>query len=318
VNLFDRAIIQGSVVTQGTIFVGSNVTITGSQSPGTAVILPNLPALPTFPGTFAAGIQINSGSQNIAPGAYKFLNVASGATAILTASGTTTGGQYFFQNISINGFLRAAAVVMTNGQATGGTRIFVQNSFTLLNSIRPLGTGTTVQTSFLGLATTDSTTLQVPFNGTVLAPNAALTMGTGPGLSFTGAFYARALTASNDSQLLCSRPSALVTTAPSGVSATLQITNDWGAGYCGQLFVTNTGSATANNWWVSLDTNQSTIYDDWNGIFSASSGAITIYPEYGWNQTILGGATDSSIGFCTNRNTPASTFATVLGAFASY
>jgi cellulase/cellobiase CelA1 len=298
------------------------LNITGTQSPNTPVILPIFSALPSFP-SFGAGITINSGSQNIAPGAYQFLNVASGATAILTASGTTTGGQYFFQNISINGFLRAAAVVIpTSGASagipTGGTRIYVQDSFALLNHIRPLGSGTTVQTSFLGLATSGTATLQVPFNGTVLAPNAALTLGTGPGLTFTGAFYARQLNVTPDSQLLCSRPSALVTTAPAGMTASLTVTNDWGTGYCVQLFVTNAGSQPTLDWWVNLDTNQSTIYDDWNGVFSGASGTIQIAPAFAWNKVIQPGATDQSIGFCTNRNTQSSTVAKALNASATY
>lgn len=79
-------------------------------------------------------------------------------------------------------------------------------------------------------------------------------------------------------------------------------THDWGYGYCVTIDVTNTGGEAVTGWTVTLNTNASTIYDDWNGIISGPSGEITIVPEYDWNQTIPAGETNSSIGFCANRD----------------
>ena len=214
VNLLVRAIIQGSVVTRGTIATagpGDAPTITGLLLPNTPVVLPNLPSLPTFPTSFAMLNPINSGAQvNLAPGAYQSLSVASGGTVVLSA------GQYFFQNINVQGLVRAPAAVMTAGQPSAGPRVYVQSSFALLNPIRVTNPAdnTTVQTAFIGLATSGSATLQVPFNGTLVAPNTSVTVGTGGGVTFTGAIYGRALGLSNDSRLVCSRPSAALTTPP--------------------------------------------------------------------------------------------------------
>jgi cellulase/cellobiase CelA1 len=191
-------------------------------------------------------------------------------------------------------------------------------------------TENSVQAVYIGLATNGSvglTSVQIqaspvvvsaPFTGTLIAPSATLTLGSGTPVSYPGAFYARVLNVANDNQVACNRNVAALTTAPPGIAANVVVTNDWGSGYCAQLLVTNVGSQATTNWWVNLDSNQSTIYDHWNGNFSAASGTVGITPSFGWNQVIAPGVTDESIGFCTNRNTPASTVANVLAAWGSY
>jgi hypothetical protein len=54
----------------------------------------------------------------------------------------------------------------------------------------------------LGFAGT-STVLEAPFNGTLLAPNAQVAFGTGSGLSFRGACFARGLDVRPQSALVC-------------------------------------------------------------------------------------------------------------------
>lgn len=77
---------------------------------------------------------------------------------------------------------------------------------------------------------------------------------------------------------------------------------DWGAGYCVELVVTNTSSVPVTDWSVSVNMNQTTLGSDtWNGLFMGSSGVISIEPGFDWNQTILPGATETSVGFCGNR-----------------
>ena len=90
---------------------------------------------------------------------------------------------------------------------------------------------------------------------------------------------------------------------------------DWGGGYCTSLLVTNTSASPVTDWSVAVDTNAATIATTWNGVFSGSSGQVTIQPQFAWNQTIQAGATDDSIGYCADRDVPNSgTLPFVVGA----
>lgn len=98
----------------------------------------------------------------------------------------------------------------------------------------------------------------------------------------------------------------------SSLQAALTISNDWGSGYCATLNVTN-HSAAAVGWSVLINTNQSTTYTTWNGIFSGTNGNVNIAPAFSWNQTLDPNETDSSVGFCANRHVPnSSTLPTVV------
>lgn len=88
---------------------------------------------------------------------------------------------------------------------------------------------------------------------------------------------------------------------PGGLAVSLIVDADWGAGYCVRLQVTNVGSAPTTNWTAVVNTNQSAIFDDWNGTFSPSSGDVTILPSAG-QQVIAVAATNANLGFCANRN----------------
>lgn len=90
------------------------------------------------------------------------------------------------------------------------------------------------------------------------------------------------------------------------VAATLEITSNWDGGYCATLRVTNNGTTPTTGWTVVLDTNQASRYTSWNGNFSGNSGVINVTPSFFWNQAIAPGATDTSVGFCANRNVPGS------------
>lgn len=102
-------------------------------------------------------------------------------------------GDYFFQSLTIN----SGALV----RATPKTRLFVNNQL-ILNSAILASAGTALQPVFLGFAGT-TLNLFAAFNGTLLAPNAFVTFGTGSGLIFTGAFYARTIEVTPASQLVC-------------------------------------------------------------------------------------------------------------------
>jgi Ca2+-binding RTX toxin-like protein len=109
--------------------------------------------------------------------------------------------------------------------------------------------------------------------------------------------------------------------APPGtlVSTSLSFTTDWGGGYCAVLNVTNAATVLATSYTINLDTNASAIYTSWNGAFSGASGAISVTPAFPWNATLDPGETDSSIGFCANRNVPGSgTLPFVLSTSATF
>jgi len=65
-------------------------------------------------------------------------------------------------------------------------------------------------------------------------------------------------------------------------------------------------ASVASSFTVTLDTNQSAIYTSWNGNFGGSSGLVDVSPCCSWNASLSPGETDSSIGFCANRDVPGS------------
>lgn len=87
-----------------------------------------------------------------------------------------------------------------------------------------------------------------------------------------------------------------------GIQVIPVVDTDWGGGYCVHLNVTNVASVPTVNWTATVNTNQSTIYTSWKANFSASSGVVTVTPNVPSSQVINPNATDSSVGFCANRN----------------
>jgi hypothetical protein len=95
------------------------------------------------------------------------------------------------------------------------------------------------------------------------------------------------------------------------LTATLPVTSNWGTGYCVNLAITNNGSAATSSWTAVVNTNQSTTYVSWNGVFTGTSGAITIRPV-SFNSVIQPGQTITSVGFCANRNPGTNNLPTVV------
>lgn len=85
------------------------------------------------------------------------------------------------------------------------------------------------------------------------------------------------------------------------VVASISITNDWGAGYCANINVTNYNAASTTAWSVLLDASAATIDNSWSANFSGTSGDVSVSPV-GWNAVVAGGQTISSPGFCAMRN----------------
>jgi hypothetical protein len=79
------------------------------------------------------------------------------------------------------------------------------------------------------------------------------------------------------------------------------VTTDWGTGYCVELRITNPNSSPTTDWSATFNTNNATIYDDWNVNRTASTGSVTMTPSEPWARVIPAGGTSNSLGFCANR-----------------
>ena len=141
-----------------------------------------------FPTPGGLNITINSGAiRDLVPGSYRSVIVNSGGTLRLGA------GSYFFQGLTIN--MGATARVLA------GTRVLVAGTFAYRS--RFTAAGGAPQAIFLGLAGSGSVALEAPFAGTVVAPLAHVTFGSGSGLTYTGSFFARVVEVRPGSKLAC-------------------------------------------------------------------------------------------------------------------
>ena len=188
VQVNDRAVVSGGVISGGALDISQFASVAGARVSFAQIALPPLPALPAFPAPVGNDITVNSNQRrNLAAGSFPSVMVNSGGTLVL---GT---GDFFFTNLTIN----AAATV----RATATTRVFVRSFFTAQSPFLA-ASGTAVQPIFLGYAGT-SAQFNAVFNGTLVAPNAQVFMGTGAGLTFTGAFYAQSIDVRPASTLVC-------------------------------------------------------------------------------------------------------------------
>lgn len=84
------------------------------------------------------------------------------------------------------------------------------------------------------------------------------------------------------------------------LNAAIQVTSDWGAGYCANVLLTNVGGAPTNHWEVTLDPEGASL-SPWNANTAQAAGSVTLTP-LSWNAVIAPGATDQSVGFCATRS----------------
>jgi hypothetical protein len=110
-------------------------------------------------------------------------------------------------------------------------------------------------------------------------------------------------------EVTCPPPSPVIT-------VTLPVTSNFGTGYCVNVAVTNSGTRASTTWSALINTQQSTIYTNWNGGFSGASGQVTVTP-LSWNAVIQPGQTMTSIGFCANRNPGTNNLPTVVSVTGS-
>ena len=83
------------------------------------------------------------------------------------------------------------------------------------------------------------------------------------------------------------------------VNSSIEVNNDWGAGYCAALQLTNSGNSPVT-WSVSLEVDGA-VSNLWNGNWSQSGNVLSV-SGLGWNAVLQPGQIDSSVGFCVDRN----------------
>ncbi len=80
------------------------------------------------------------------------------------------------------------------------------------------------------------------------------------------------------------------------LNASARITSSWADGYCADVNITNSGSATASTWTVVLELNAATLRNSWNGNFAGTGSRRTVTPV-GWNASVAPGGTQT-FGYC--------------------
>ncbi|HKO48534.1 MAG TPA: cellulose binding domain-containing protein, partial [Polyangiaceae bacterium] len=186
VEILERGVVRGDVVSSGTIHVLPTAVVTGVRSALRPVSLPAPPVLPAFPA--ASGmVNVNPGpAVSLAPGSRVSVNVNGGFLKL-------AAGDYFFRTLTINSNSRV--------EVTPRTRLFVLNALAVRSSF--VSPGNTLESVLLGFAGTSDLPVEAAFQGTLVAPNARVILGTSSATSFSGAFFARIISLRNDATLVC-------------------------------------------------------------------------------------------------------------------
>lgn len=187
INVPGQATIGGDVISASTANVSKSASVSGTVISSGSVSLPSLPTLPSFPAPTGGSLAWNTGTTSRGPGSYDTFQLNGGTLSL------TSAGDYYFRTLTIN----SGATIRVAANA----HIYVQNSLTYqARFLQPSGTAT--QSVYLGFGGT-SLLMLAPFNGTLVAPSASVSFGTGSGLTFTGSFFAQNIEVQPASVLAC-------------------------------------------------------------------------------------------------------------------
>ncbi|MEQ9618200.1 MAG: cellulase family glycosylhydrolase [Deltaproteobacteria bacterium] len=84
------------------------------------------------------------------------------------------------------------------------------------------------------------------------------------------------------------------------ITTAVNISDDWGTGYCAQVTVTNSGSSPVD-WMVTFDV-YGAIRDLWSAAYTQNGSSVTA-EGVSWNDIVQGGSS-VGFGFCADRNSP--------------
>jgi hypothetical protein len=194
VLLRDRAVVNGNVLAAGAVTKQNLPVVNGTVTSPAAINLPpgrDLTGV-TFPATNQGAVTVAQGAtQALAPGSYAGVTVFSGGRLTLSA------GTYFMNTLDLEPQAR-----LNLDQTGGPVQIFVRTSVIDRGQIASVAG---VQGGFvLGYAGTQPLAIEAPFlAGTVVAPNAKVTVTSLGANAFAGELFAHDIEVQPDAVLIC-------------------------------------------------------------------------------------------------------------------
>jgi hypothetical protein len=298
--LGQRSRIGGNATLAG-VLQGNRSGVSGTLTENANVTLPAL-ASRTFP--------VGTGTQAVAPGAVASFTAGTRGNVTFAAGSrvTLSAGVFNFASLDIQPNVQVVA--------SGNVEVNVQGSLSIADGAQVSGANPESL-----LLYSNGSQLRIGTNarvtGRLIAPQADISV----------AFRSKLVGCVGGSRVTF-EPEVVLDAAgaslpslgspPNPLTATLTPTNDWGSGYCATLRVSNAGPQATTSWNVSLNTNGSTLYTSWSGVFSAASGLSSVAPAATWNQRIPPGGSNDSVGFCATRSTAGAQLPFVVSASGSF
>ena len=101
---------------------------------------------------------------------------------------------------------------------------------------------------------------------------------------------------------MCEETSSPLCPSPS-VTATFNLSSQSATQYCGDITVRNNTSAVIPSWQVNVDLRQSSLFNNWNSIFTSQGGSLYAVTPPPWNHFIQPGQSVAA-GMCANKTGP--------------
>jgi hypothetical protein len=228
IALSNNAAVRGSITAGSTITEQQGAVVTGAIIHQSVATDASRQVQVTFPASAPSITLQPGGSQTIAPGAYGNVTVNSRASLSLST------GTYLFNSLDTE-----PQSSLNLNEAAGPVLIYVRNTL--------LYKGSEVQTGgdgnvFVGFFGTQAVSLQAPFRGTLVAPNAEVELTTQTA-GFAGAFFASNIQVDPNSTITGIGAVLPGVSAP-GLSPTLNCVTQLSPGELGAIFgyVNATGS----------------------------------------------------------------------------
>jgi hypothetical protein len=193
IDVRDRSRVSGSLVSAGSIRLGSGVAVSPS-----AVQRGTMPTFGTFPELTVQDFTVGSSNVSLEPGRtrtissgrFNTIRVASRATLTLGA------GDYYLNTLTLEPDSRLVL--------SGATRLFVRSSLTMRGDIQAGR-----ELPVLVYNGTSQVVLERNFTGQLRAPRARISLGSGRQLSFQGSFFAKEIVVSPAATVSCKAGSSL-------------------------------------------------------------------------------------------------------------
>lgn len=210
-------------------------------------------------------------------------------------------------NIFTNGYSS-----FTHTFAGGPTQMVVSAAGQSANNVAPIMQITVNGTTVFTTSVAATTFTDYPFTFNAPTGNAEVRV------NFTNDLYQPPL----DRNLFLDKVKIITNTCATATSsgpfsATINVYDDWGAGYCARVRMTNGAATATTGWTVVVNTGNSTVTGAWNSPSILGTGNHTITP-IGWNAAIAANTTYDQTGFCATRAPGTTTVPNVVSATATY